>query len=104
VVLEIYDPRTSGLITRWDVDIIYDHGADGTLWADGDAIRYHILKAGAVPSSCKYAVILQTSPGRAEVDGFAVVTLRSVDGLNRHSIGATVGGNGIGTTTSYWGK
>src|SRR5580692_10143612 len=29
VVLEIYDPRTNALVTRWDIDIAYG-------WTDGD--------------------------------------------------------------------
>lgn len=105
VVLEIYNPRTDALVLpRWDLDVVYEYGADGTLWADGDAIRYHIRKAGLVLSTCSYRVLLQTHPGYEVVAGFSDGTLRSVEGLKRNSIGTTVGGNGIGTTASYWGK
>lgn len=105
VVLEIYDSTTDVLVLpRWDLDVVYQDGADGSLWADGDAIRYHISKAGFVPSSCKYRIVLQTRDGRPDVSGFSSTMLRSTEGLQRRSIGATIGGNGIGTTTSYWTK
>jgi len=105
VVLEIYNPRTNELVPpRWDIDVVYDYDGDGALWADGDAIRYHIQKAGLVASSCKYDFILQANPNRPDVEGWGPTTMRSTDGLTRRSIGSTIGGNGIGTTTSYWNK
>lgn len=105
VVLEIYNPTTGALVLpRWDIDVVYEYGADGTLWADGDAIRYHIRKAGLVASTCRYRIVLQTHSGSPDVIGFSSTTLRSTDGLTRRSVGSTIGGNGIGTNTSYWTK
>src|SRR5688572_26507418 len=43
VVLEIYNPKTDGLITRWDIDIIYNYSSgDGSFWTDTDQLNYHI--------------------------------------------------------------
>src|SRR6266536_3093472 len=41
VVLEIYNPRTNLLVTRWDIEIDYDYalGDEGSMWVDTDAIR-----------------------------------------------------------------
>lgn len=32
VSLEVYDPRTSGLVIRWDMDVVYATVGDGALW------------------------------------------------------------------------
>jgi len=103
VVLEIYNPSTDALVApRWDLDVIYDYSGDGTLWADSDAIRYHVRKAGLVPSSCKYRFLLDTRPGRPDVSGWGPTKYRSTEGLKRLGVGSTIGGNGIGTDTTYW--
>ena len=83
VVLEIYNPRTDQLVPpRWDLDVVYEYGADGTLWADGDAIRYHVQKAGLVPSTCKYRFVLHTTAGRPDVAGWGPTEYRSTAGLS----------------------
>jgi hypothetical protein len=103
VTLEVYDPTNDNLVTRWDLDVEYAAAGDGTLWVDTAAIRYQILKAGLVPSSCKYQIKL-TSPGGREVSGWGAVPFRSTQGFNRYSIGTTIGGNGISTQAAYWGR
>ena len=52
VTLEIYHPSTNGLVARWDIDVLYATVGDGVLWVDTSAIRYHIAKAGLVPTWC----------------------------------------------------
>ncbi len=105
VVLEIFDPHTGHLVPpRWDLDVVYEYGADGTLWADGDAVRYHVQKAGLVPSMCKYRFVLDADPGRPHVAGWGPTTYRSTAGLRRLSVGTAIGGTGIGVTAAYWGK
>src|SRR4051812_17830553 len=42
IILEIFDPNTGRLISRWDLEIIYGYGGDGSMWVDTDAIRYSI--------------------------------------------------------------
>lgn len=102
LILEVYDPRTDGLLYRWDFDIDYGLSGDGTLWVDTEDIRYHIHKAGLWPSSCDYCIIAVTGAGRPDVEGWSRGTLRSTDGLVRHAIGTTMNGNGVGTRTAYW--
>jgi hypothetical protein len=102
VILEIYDPKTDLLVKpRWDLDIIYDYGGDA-LWADGNAIRYHIKKAGLVPSSCKYRFVCDNKDGRPDVSGWSKTKLRSIEGLKKYSIGTAIGGTNIGTGAGYW--
>ena len=102
--LEIYNPRTDVLVSRWDLDVVYGYGSDNTFWADTDAIRYTIQKSGLAPSACRYCFLLYTNRGRPDVEGWAPGKARSTEGLRRYSVGATIGGNGIGTEVAYWKK
>jgi hypothetical protein len=102
LILEVYNPRTDGLLHRWDFEIAYDLSGDGTMWVDTDDIKYHILKAGLWPSNCDYCIIAVTKRGRPDVNGWSRGTLRSTDGLVHHAIGTTLNGNGLGARTAYW--
>jgi hypothetical protein len=104
VTLEIYNPKTDALVSRWDLDVVYGYGCDETFWADTESIRYSISKAGLMASQCKYTFIIYNSSGRPDVDGWSLGTARSTEGFRRYSIGSTVGGNGIGTDIAYWRK
>jgi hypothetical protein len=104
IVLEIYNPATGALVGRWDLGIIYGYGGDGSLWVDTDAIRYHIKKAGLIPSSCDYELIASTKPNRPAVEGWSVCQMRSTDGFSRYSIGTTIGASGLGAEIAYWGR
>ena len=106
VVLEVFNPRTNALLTRWDVDVDYGYslGTEGSMWVDTDAIRYAILKAGQLPSACDYRVVIITKPGRPDVLGWSPTTLRSTDGFVRYVVGTTIGTNPIGAQTAYWRK
>lgn len=103
VNLEIYNPSDDKLVTRWEFDIVYGYNneGDGQMWSDPDAIRYAILKAGLIPKKCEYRIVTITKSGRPDVDGWQKTTLRSSEGFERHSIGKTIGGHGIGTSTTY---
>src|SRR5258707_12505244 len=50
LTLEIFNPKTDGLVSRWDLDIVYGYGADDTFWVDTTAIRYSIAKPGLLRS------------------------------------------------------
>lgn len=104
VILEVYDPRTNALVTRWDMDVVYASVGDGVLWVDTAAVRYAIAKAGLVASSCRYDIILTTAPGRPDVVGWGSCDFRSTDGFKRYIVGATVGGNGLSANTAYWSR
>jgi hypothetical protein len=104
VYLEIFDPVTQKLICRWDLDIIYGYGGDGDFWADTEAIKYHIAKAGAIPATCEYRICVDNAPGAPTISGWTTVTLYSTEGLSRYSIGATIGSSGLGAGLAYWGK
>lgn len=106
VTLEVFDPTTDGLVGRWDFDIVYDYGSDGSggIWVDTDAIHFAIKKAGLWPSQCAYRIVTDTRSGRPDVAGWSPTTLRSTDGFTRHAIGTTIGAIGAGTGTAYWRK
>jgi Bacterial HORMA domain 2 len=104
ITLEVYDPTTNDLITRWDMDVVYSSVGDGTLWFDAAAIRYAIAKAGLVPSSCLYDIKVKTLPNEPAVAGWHSCTFRSTDGFKRYGVGATIGGNGLATETAHWSR
>lgn len=104
VILEVYDPKNDNLVTRWDMKVVYGYTGDGSLWVDIDAIRYSIAKAGLVPSSCDYRLLVDNAPDRPDIPGWAACEFRSTDEFSRYSIGATVGGNGISAEAAYWRK
>jgi hypothetical protein len=104
VTLEIFTASTRTLVKRWDLDIIYGYTGDGTLWTDTDALRYSILKAGAVPSLCSYRVVVRTAPGEPTIAGWSDTTFLSTESFTRYAVGSSIGGNGIGANAAYWVK
>ena len=104
VHLEVYDPRTDGLVGRWDLEIHYGYQGDGAFWQDPEAIRYHIRKQRLMPSACEYRVVASTKVGYPVVPGWSSTTLRSTDGFVKQSIGTTIDGSGLTTAAGYWRK
>jgi Bacterial HORMA domain 2 len=104
VTLEVYDPKTGALVTRWDIDVLYSSVGDGSLWVDTAAVCYAIYKAGLVPSSCNYEIKLKNALGHRAVRGWSSCDFRSTDGFKRYAIGATIGGNGLSAQTAYWSR
>lgn len=102
IYLEVYDPDSDKLIGRWDFEIYYGFNGDGSFWVDSDDIRYHIQKAGVWPSQCEYRVVTHTKLGRPDVVGWSTTTLRSTEGFTKQSIGTTINGSGLRSSTSYW--
>ena len=68
VVLEVFDPATDELVTRWDVDIVYSWSSgDGSFWTDTEQLKYAIRKAGVAPGSARYRILMDNRarpPGR----------------------------------------
>lgn len=106
VTLEIYTSKENSLVTRWDFEIDYSYGAgdDGSLWADHEAIKHAILKAGAIAADCKYEFKILHKPGAPDVIGWGVGSYRSTTGFNQHSIGTTIGAYGLASGTTFWRK
>ena len=104
VVLEVYNPSTGKLVTRWDLEVEYgwSQGGDGRFWVDTDQIATAIKKAGLWPSDCLYDVIMSTKPGRPDVPGWGPCSLRSTDGFVKQSLGTTVEHCGLGVACSYY--
>lgn len=105
VKLEIYDPKTDALITRWDIGISYTWDSSaGTFWTDTDQLKYAIRKAGLMPSEASYRVVVTYAKGRPDVAGWSSCSLRSTDGMVQQGIGTTIEHNGLGANTTYWRK
>lgn len=103
IVLEVYDPKTDGLVGRWDVEIRYESsGGDGQFWTDTDAIRFAIKKAGVMPGTARYDIKVTTKHGRPDVLGWSSTTLRSTTGMIEQRIGTTVEGSGLAGSFSYY--
>lgn len=102
VHLEVYNPKTNALIGRWDFEVHYGFSGDGEFWVDTEAIKYHIIKAGQLPSTCEYRIVLTTKLGRPNVEGWSTASLRPTDGFVKQSIGTTINGSGLTTSTGYW--
>lgn len=102
VVLEIYNPVTDALITRWDIDIYYDWNGDGQFWTDTTQLKYHLKKAGVVPSSAKYKLMLKAKQDRPDVPGWSRGYFRSTSGMVRQSLGSTVEHSGLAANAAYW--
>ena len=105
VNLEIYDPKTDALITRWDLNVAYGWSAeDGSFWTDTDQLKYAIRKAGVVPSTARYRLLMDNKPGRPDVHGWSPTTYRSTEGMVRQSLGSTIEHNGLSASAAYWRK
>jgi hypothetical protein len=105
VTLEIYEPATDKLITRWDVNVSYQWDLNaGTFWTDTDQLRYAIKKAGLLPAQAQYRVLVHNKPGEPDVAGWSSTSFRSTDGMVRQSLGTTIEHNGLGASASYWRK
>lgn len=104
IVLEVTN-TSGGLATRWDFSVDYGYGSgDGTMWADTQALKFAIAKAGVQPAECKYSISLITKPGRADVAGWGTGALLSTEGFVKQSVGTTIGTHAIGTSASYYRK
>ena len=105
VVLEIFDPKTNALITRWDIDIVYSWSSgDGSFWTDTEQLKYAIKKAGFAPNQASYRLLMDNRPGRPDVAGWSSTTYRSTSGMVRQSLGSTVEHSGLGGSAAYWRK
>lgn len=105
VTLEIFDPKTDGLLFRWDIEVVYTWDVSaGTFWTDTEQLKWAIKKAGLVPAQADYRVSVHNKPGRPDVSGWSCCTLRSTDGMVRQSLGTTVEHNGLSAKTTYWRK
>ncbi len=103
ITLEIYNPSTNKLITRWDIDVRYDWSSgDASFWTDTEQLKSAIKKAGVAPSTAKYGLKLHNKTGRPDVTGWSPYTYRSTDGMVRQSLGSTIEHNGLGASASYW--
>lgn len=105
VTLEVYNPKTSAFVGRWDFAITYSWSAGaGSFWVDTDQIQYAIRKQGLWPSSCSYRIVASTKSGRPDVQGWSSTTLRSTEGFVRQSIGTTIDASGLGAGATYYRK
>jgi hypothetical protein len=107
LALEIYDPaEPSKAILVPEFDIVYgsDSDEDGSFWVDGEALRYEILKAGALPSACSYSLRCYSRVGRPDVEGWGPVDSRSREGMARYVGGPAIGAPGLSANSAFWAR
>ncbi len=103
VTLEIYNPKTNTLITRWDITISYSWSSDaGNFWTDTEQLKYAIKKAGIDPSQADYRILVHNTANRPDVAGWSSTTFMSTDGMVKQSLGTTISHQGLGANASYW--
>jgi len=103
VTLEIFNPKTDILVTRWDIAVVYTWDISaGTFWTDTDQLKFAMKKAGLCTSEADYRIVVHNKDGRPNVDGWSNCTLRSTDGMVRQSVGTTVEHNGLSANAAYW--
>jgi hypothetical protein len=103
IVLEVFDPSRDKLVGRWDIHVSYEwtHG-DGQFWTDTDMIRFAIKKAGLLPSSAAYRIVVDNATGRPHVSGWSSTTFRSTAGMVAQRIGTTIEASGLSGGISYY--
>jgi hypothetical protein len=105
VILEVYDPKTQGLVIRWDLEIEYGWSdGNGRFWVDTEQLKNAIKKTGVWPSDCMYDILLSNKSGRPDVEGWGPHALRSTDGFIKQSLGTTIEHSGLGAAASYYRK
>jgi hypothetical protein len=105
VILEVYDPKTQGLVIRWDLEIEYGWSdGNGRFWVDTEQLKNAIKKTGVWPSDCMYDILLSNKSGRPDVEGWGPHPLRSTDGFIKQSLGTTIEHSGLGAAASYYRK
>lgn len=103
IVLEVFNPITDRLLGRWDIHISYEWtSGDGQFWTDTDMIRFAIKKAGILPSSAEYRIVVSTAPGSPVVSGWSSTRFRSTAGMVEQRIGTTVEASGLSGSISYY--
>ena len=108
VTLEVYDPgkQPADLAGRFDFAIDYGYypGGDGELWLDPDTVAYTIRKNGSYPARCQYRIVIDNTPGHADIPGWTATTYRSTAGFARHVVGTALGGGSLGAGLSYYAR
>lgn len=104
--LEIFNRRTGEPVGRFDFDLDYSYStADtGSFWLDTDQVKFAIRKHGLLPSGCTYRVVATTKDGRPDVPGWSRTTLRSTDGMTRHTVGTAIGAGSAAAGLAYYAR
>lgn len=103
IVLEVFDPSTDKLVGRWDIHVSYEWtGGDGQFWTDTEMIRFAIKKAGLLPASAEYKIVVKNATGSRDVSGWSSTTFRSTVGMVEQRIGTAVEASGLGGGVSYY--
>lgn len=103
VIVEFFRPGASAADARWEFPVGYSgSGVDDDMWLDKNYLRQLIAKAKRPALDCSYRVVLCTSAGAANVDGFSDCTLRSTGQLVSRSAGTVIATGHITAGVTYW--
>jgi Bacterial HORMA domain 2 len=97
--LEIFEPETGQLRTRVDLGIEYRDSGEETYETDIGRIRDSVQ---ARHPGCLYRIVVTTSPGAAEVQGWSNTELLDVSHLGRQNIGEVINTGAVGARMYTW--
>ncbi|MCW5962498.1 MAG: hypothetical protein KIT83_00560 [Bryobacterales bacterium] len=104
VSVEIFHPRKNRLVGRWDMDIIYAYGGDGTMGSDLNPIRQLIEQEGSVPEECDYRVLIVAKEGAVDVGGWDDLQAYDAGDVRPKRLGHLLWAGDMAVDYSYWRK
>lgn len=103
IVVEFFKPGASIASARWDIPISYSgSGLEDDLWLDKAYLRQLIAKSARPSADCSYRVILCTSSGAPDVEGFRDCAFLSTGTLAARSAGTVIATGTMLAGMTYW--
>jgi hypothetical protein len=87
--LEVYESLTGRVRARIDLNIAYQDTADEYYNTEIDKVRTELGSGGRF-AGCKYRVVVTTTEGAAQVNGWSETTLGDVRHLTRKDVGSVI--------------
>jgi hypothetical protein len=104
VSVEIFHPRKNRLIGRWDMEIIYGYGGDGTMHSDMNPLRQMIEREGQAPEDCDYRILIVAKPTADEVNGWGDLNEYDIGQNKPRRLGYLLWAGDTAVDYSYWKK
>ena len=103
IVVEFFRPGATAAAARWEFPIGYTgSGVDDDMWLDKNYLRQLIAKARRPTSDCSYRIVLSTTRGAPNVDGFSDCTFLSTGQLAARQAGTVIATGHMTAGVTYW--
>ncbi|MFE0514081.1 hypothetical protein [Streptomyces sp. NPDC058964] len=99
--LEIFDPKSSTVRCRADLNIVYASEGDERHRTDIDRVKSVTSSLGSY-AGCSYRVIVSLADGAPDVQGWQTTTLGSVQHLARRDVGDVIDTAAVQTRMFMW--